>query len=284
MKFNPLRYSSSEDYSSDREETVEKGHKNLITVDIGKFEDICKKFRDHPDIKIKKLSGQDKEDFEVVISYVQLLYGTEYYKDFHSIVKKYFKKVTVKPGTVGGYFAGCLNKSGDGSCSVNCVGSMPLPKDEQGWHACDKAVILGERNGDTYNFNLVKPADNDNDEITYVFIETNNLHDFSGFTKEEKNELKKLGCKKIKLVGYKADGTSYSDLYDEPTEVDVVKHRKSFNGKKSKAKENFTSHGSHSSSDDQNNHWGMWLALGIFVILILIILMLLGYKYYKFRY
>ena len=278
MKFNPSRYSSSSEDRSEKEETVEKGHKNVIKVDIGKFEDICKKFKENPDVKIKKLSGQDKEDFEVITSYVKLLYGTEYYKDFHNIVKKYFKKLaTVKPGTVGGYFAGCLNSKSKEGCSVNCVGSMPLPKDEEGWNACDKAVILGEKSGDKYTFNVVKPADSQNDDVTYVFIETNNLHDFSGFTKEEKAELKKLGCKKIKLVGYKADGTSYSDLYDEPTEIDVVKHR---NVVKRNRGENFVSHGSNSSSSHDDSTTAVIVCV-IIVILIILILLALAYRYYR---
>ena len=111
--FNPSRYSSETDLNVS-DEVVEKGHKNILKVDIDKFEILCKKFRDQKDVKIKNLIGQNKEDFDLVVSYVHLLYGTEYYNTLYDKVKKYFKNVTGKPGTVGGYFSGCMNnKSGN---------------------------------------------------------------------------------------------------------------------------------------------------------------------------
>src|SRR6266496_5611090 len=78
-------------------------------IDLDRIKNICKDFRNKTHLKIKNLQGLDKENFNLVVSYVHLLYNTEYYRDFYNKIKKYFNDLSpVIPGTVGGYFAGCL--------------------------------------------------------------------------------------------------------------------------------------------------------------------------------
>ena len=104
--FNQEKFSGSSDISN---ETVEKGHKNTLKLDLEKIDDLCKKFREKKDLKIRKLSGSDKEDFDEMVSYVHLLHGSSHYSHLYERVKKHFKNVaSVKPGTVGAYFAGCM--------------------------------------------------------------------------------------------------------------------------------------------------------------------------------
>jgi hypothetical protein len=269
--FNPSKYSSDSNYSSSSifdsnsqtsldvsNEMVEKGHKNIIKVDIEKFDDLCKKFKEKKEMKIKNLTGNDKEDFDLIVSYVHLLYGTSHYDTLYEKVKKHFKNVkSVKHGTVGGYFAGCLVTSKDGfknldtGCKIGCAGSMPLPKNEDGGSFCDKGVILAEKNLKGYNFSVVQPG-NFNDD-SYLFIETNSLNDFAGFSKSEKEDLKALGCKKLKVIGYTSDMT-YSEIYENPKSVNEIKHRSVRSYKKK-----------------EDNNFG----IGIFIIIILIILILL---------
>ena len=253
--FNPSNYSTSSDIDVS-DEIVEKGHKNVLKVDIEKFDELCKKFKEIKDFKIKNLTGKDKEDFDLIVSYVHLLYGTSYYNNLYEKVKKHFKSInSVKAGTVGGYFAGCLVSKGK-SCSLTCAGSMPLPKDEEGWNSCDKAVIMAERNGDSYSFSFIKPANSEEDmNPAYVFVESES---FDGFNKYEKESLKALGCKKAKLIGYTSD-MNYSEL--ETKDVKDIKHRH----QKKKKKE------------EDNN---LWLLLIVFIILLIVFLALI-YKYYK---
>jgi len=259
--FNPSKYSYSTESDNNSvdvsDEVVEKGHKNILKVDIEKFEELCKKFSESKDMKIKKLSGKDKEDFDLVVSYVHLLYGTEYYGKLFEKVKKHFKSVkNVKPGTVGNYFAGCMVSKGNG-CSLACAGSMPLPKDEEGWSSCDKAVIMAEKTGERYNFSFIKPAISEEDlNPAYVFVES----DFEGFDEYEKENLKAMGCKKVKLIGYSSD-MNYSEM--ETSDVKNIRHRR----KKSINKK-------------ENNYW--WL-LVLFIILLIVFLVLL-YRYSQTRY
>ena len=245
MSFNPLKYSSSRDSSFDSQDTrdeslevsnevVEKGHKNILKVDIGKFEQICLKFREKYDLKIKNLTGEDRADFDLVVNYVHLLYGTSYYSHLYEKVRKHFRNVTnIRPGTLGSYFAGCLNGKDRNDisvgCSLGCAGSMPKPKEEDGWSFCDKAVIMAEKGENGYIFSVVKPGESQADfDPAYVFIEggnNKNSNKFTGFNKLEKANLKSLGCKKVKLVSYSEDMT-YSDVYDEAKSVDEIDERK----------------------------------------------------------
>lgn len=282
--FNPSKYSSDSNYSSSSnlnsslnkkenildvsDEMVEKGHKNIIKVDVDKFNKICKKFKDKKDLKIKNLSGIDKEDFDLIISYVHLLYGTSHYNTLYEKVKKHFKNIkNVKPGTIGGYFAGCLISSKDGNgnlesgCKIGCAGSMPLPKDEEGWNVCDKAVILAEKSSKGYSFSMVKPGDSiDETDPSYVFIESASLNDFTGFSHSEKEDLKALGCKKVKLIGYTSD-MSYSEFYDRPKYVHEIKHRYHPSDRKKKDNNSYT------------------VAIIAIIILIILILLCLFYLY-----
>lgn len=273
--FNPYNYSEtlSESYES-KDESVEikvKGHKNTVKVDVGEFDKLCKKFSFKPDLKIKSLSGQDKEDFNLMVSYVHLLYGTSYYKELYEKVKKHFKNINrVKPGTVGSYFAGCLVHSdvtdSDGlnpACSATCAGSMPLPKDEEGWSFCDKAVILAEKEKNGYVFNVVKPADTEEDlDPAYVFIESDSIDTFSGFAKSEKDNLRAMGCKKVHLVGYDSHGTNSYDFYGKAKKISEIKHRHSYSGKAKK------------------ENAGIALALILIILVFLVVMGYYGYKYY----
>jgi hypothetical protein len=296
MKFNPLKYSTTESTESSNdsyqqsvnnvvndssnsyqeESPVEKGHKNMVKVDLDKFEDLCKKFKDKKDIKIKNLIGQDKTDFDSVVNYVQLLYGTTYYNKLYEKVKKHFKNITYKPNTVGAYFMGCADNKYKGNimsgCSINCAGSMPLPKEEENWNFCDKAVILAEKAGKGYNFSFVKPAHSQEDlDPAYVFVESNSLKNFSGFCKEEKAHLRALGCKKVKLIGYSnsEDSLNYSEFYNEPKNVTELKHRRN-------QSQNF-SQSENSYEENCGWHWLLWLIVIIIIILILLAL----YKHRK---
>jgi hypothetical protein len=256
--FNPSRYSSDSDMDVS-DEVVEKGHKNILKVDLDKFEILCKKFKEKKELKIKNLTDQDKEDFDLVVSYVHLLYGTEYYNTLYDIVKKYFKTENVKPGTIGGYFSGCMNSKNTGNietgCSLACAGSMPVPKEEEDWASCDSAVIMGEKENGNYIFSLVKPGEDT--ESAYVFVESNS---FDGFTQYEKENLKALGCKNVKLIGYTSD-MNYSEFYKDSKPVNEIKHR----------------HIRHVKKHSKNNNW--LLIIVIFIILLIILGLL---KYYFF--
>jgi hypothetical protein len=279
MKFNQFKY-STDSYSNEShtEPSVEKGHKNTLNIDLNHFEEVCKNFKEKKDVKISNLVEDDKENFELIVSYIHMLYGTEYYKHLYERVKKHFKGISTKPGTIGGYFAGCINGAKNNSldiqagCGIGCAGSMPLPQDEKGWNFCDKAVILAEKNNNGYTFSFLKPSQSEEDlNPAYVFVESNDQK-FSGFSKEEKDYLKALGCNKVKLIGFSSnsdENVSYSEFTKEPKSVEEIELRSHKN----------KHHNNHIKNHKKNecNNWWIWL------ILILVILILLCFVCHKYK-
>ena len=240
--FNPLQFSLKSilpvgpDRTEEKfEEIVTKGGNKIIKVDIDHFDKLCKSFRNKAHLKIKNLTGKDKDDFNLMVSYVHFLYGTSYYNTFYKKVEKHFsnlKEITV--GTVGGYFAGCLNTASNSfdainqtGCSAICAGAIPRPKGDEGWSFCDRAVIFADKNKNGYSFNFLKEAESEEElDNVYLFLEHTDIDDFKGFTKTEKNELRKMGVENVHVVGCDEKGTKYVDLYSS-IDVENIKERKS---------------------------------------------------------
>lgn len=219
--FNPLLYSAPVSYPP-------INYNRTVKVDIGKFDKLCKKFRDIPHEKIKHLRGRDREDFNLVVSYIHLLASDEdYYKFYDKVTQHFYDLKEVAPGTVGSYFAGCLVNTPFSSdkpgCSAVCAGSIPKPKDEEGWSFCDNTVIFAEKVNRKYEFTILKESDSD---LSYIFVEETNLEDFEGFSKQEKEKLSKMGVFNVHLVGCDEKGTKYVDL-DQCGVFDIKERQKS---------------------------------------------------------
>jgi hypothetical protein len=279
--FNPSQYSELSESSIDMSsEMVEKGHKNNVKVDMEKFEEMCKNFRDKKDYKIKKLGGEDKKNFDLVVNYVHMLYGTPFYTKLFERVRKHFKNMGAsKPGTIGSYFSGCLYAMSDKEnnmlpgCKVACAGSMPLPQDEEGWSFCDKAVIIGEKQHDGYVFSIVKPAEDDSDyDPCYVFVEG----EFSGLSSDEKKNLQDLGCKTVKLVSY--SGEDYKEICEKDVSEIDERNSEVSNEKKIKKENVIKNDHRHKKHDESSTFW----VFIVFLILIILLLFLV-YRYYKMK-
>lgn len=100
--FNSFQYNQVDDKDTEEErfeEIVTKDGNKIFKVDIGHFDKLCEKFRLLSDMKIKNLTGKDKDDFNLMVSYVHLLYGTSYYDKFYKKVKKHFSSLSkIIPG------------------------------------------------------------------------------------------------------------------------------------------------------------------------------------------
>ncbi len=273
--FNPFNYATTplpennqeniSDLEEKFDEIVTKGGKKVFKVDIGHFDKLCRKFKDKCDVRIKNLNGSDKEDFKLMVSYVRLLYGTNYYEHLHKKVERYFGDLDrVRPGTVGGYFGGCLASTSFDNhpgCAVSCAGSVPRPKDEEGWSFCDKAVIFADREKDGYKFSVLKEPEYDDElDPCYIFVEHTDLHDFEGFSREEKDELLRMGVDNLYLIGCDSNGTEYINLYDEVCQLKDVKHRRSTNV-----------------NEDKSN---LGLALILIVIFLLLVVLFFGWRFW----
>lgn len=240
QSFNPSEYDPSVisedseynvDFSqSDDGNIVTKGKKDTLKVDMGKFSEIISYFRQSPHKRIDELVGSDNDNFKLIVRYVELLYDTDAYPHLFKIVEEQFKDLEcVKPGTVGGYLSGCLIKSKFPipGCSAVCSNAIPMPKGSSKYEQCDQAVILAEKNGSNkYKFSVLKQADIENkDKPTIIHINTTDVHAWPGFSREEKEQLRSMGCTNIHIYGYTDDCNKHVDLYGSPINLDDVKIR-----------------------------------------------------------
>ena len=277
QSFNPFNYSSNKSTEKSLEnikeskeninKIISKGDKNAFKIDIGHFGRLCKEFKDKHNLYIKNLDGKDKENFKLMVTYVRLLHGTNYYEHLYKQVKKYFGELSnVKPGTVGGYFGGCLsinNFKDTVSCSASCGSTIPTPNENEEWSFCDKAVFFAEYNPeqDEYEFTVLKESKGENDlDSCYVFVEHTDLHDFKGFTRKEKEQLKHMGIHDFHLIGCNTDGTKYINLYGDVCSLKNVKNRKKY-----------------TKSNNTNNT----LIIGLAFMLALAVLLFFGWKYWQ---
>ena len=105
----------------DNDDIVIKGENINFKVDMKLLEKHLDYFRDQHHLKINELTGEDRERFNNIVSNVQLMFNTPFYKKFHQKIESRFGNLEhVNPGTIGGYMNGCLVKSkfpGNPNCS-----------------------------------------------------------------------------------------------------------------------------------------------------------------------
>lgn len=256
-------------FDGETSDVTTKGDNKAFKIDTKKFAELCEKFRKNPDKRIDELTGQDKDDFNLIVSYVQLLFDTDYYKYLYAKVEDKFKDLKyVKPGTVGGYLAGCLinnNFHGKAGCSLTCAGAAPLPKDDENYLPCDRAVVWAEYKSDNKNIyafhlNVLKPADNKEDlDPLYLYVTSenksfNNVHEFPGLSKSEKEQLVNMGVNKVHIFSYTSEH-KYIDLYGRPVNLKDVKNR----------------------TNNSSGNGGLGLAITLIVIFIILLIVFFGW-------
>jgi len=223
-----------------KDQIVNKGGSELLKIDVAKLDTMLADLRAHQQVAIRDLSlpqyKELSEEFKQMVSYVNILYDSNSYQSLHTLVKKHFGDLSqVNPGTIGAYFAGChLDTSfsnedpANASCSIICAGSMPKPKDEDNWSFCKQTVIWAVYNGNTFSFTTLNRAADKENALVFVNYPSNDA--FIGFSEAEKNNLSRMGVKKVQLYGYQEGSNEYTafnsngfaDVKDLKSRVQIV--------------------------------------------------------------
>lgn len=202
--------------------------------DVISIEDLRNKLANlkaNANVKIRKLSGQLKEDFDSLAQYVAWIYNTESYPLLYAEIQNYFSPDdTYYPGTIGAYCGGCLVKRKDGlltrGCTVICAGSIPPPYEDPDWDFCSDLVIWAVYNGEAFEFTTLNEVDNEKDDKAIIFIEYNSLDSFPGFSEEEKKTLREHGINQVRLVYYNPEGNPmYKEVSGGFVSLDSIKTR-----------------------------------------------------------
>jgi hypothetical protein len=223
---------------------IKDSHSNLRII---RLNDICERLdrlRLKSSLPLRSLTGQDAEDYRTLVRYVSDLYDTDVYSLFYDEVRKRFKDLpTPEPGTIGAYFGGCLAPSNHGlkcmepACSVICAGSLQPLRDFSPeehlfpilsgsedktnsilppnlfcqytlvWAIYDNTLLDGG-----YQFTRIHECTNSDHIIVFLDVKTLPGKSFTGFTDSEKEQLKRLGAKKVNLISYSSDFQVYKEL------------------------------------------------------------------------
>lgn len=255
-----------------------------ISIDLNDLRTKLTEMRRISDRPIKKLHGTEADTYRKFIRYANLLYNTDAYKDYYNEIHHVFKDIDhVEPGTVGGYFAGCLMK-GDlpdtmlPGCSILCAGSMQPSKSDQ--YQCQYPVVWAHPENGKYQFSLLSTpsssssssnkssssysADDSRKIVLYLASDQN----FKGLSEDEKLKLlqvvhynaDKRGEPLVNVVKYSKNGQSYQQLLGGFVPLSKIPNRSGF-------------------LDGTSSGSGNWLLLIIFVIIVIIVLAILWKLY-----
>ena len=205
--------------------SVPKGA-NTVKLDINLIDRTLGKLRSKESLKIDNIKGQTKEDFDLIVTYVNVLYDTSKYHIIFDLVKKHFsdlKKIT--PGTIGAYLGGCIIDTSFSDtmpgCSVSCAGSLPRPGDEEGWEFCGQTVVWGLHDGKKYTFTKVHETEDPTHSILH--LNCTNYNTCRGFTEEDKKALHDMGIDRVTIYGYRSNGKDHIKLTDDPVDVSDIR-------------------------------------------------------------
>lgn len=267
QSFKPNLYTSSNNINQSvpqsDDEIIIKGENFKYAVNMNLLEEYLEHFKNQPNLKIHELSGSDREKFNTIVSHVQLLFNTPFYKKLYEKVECKFSNLEhVQPGTIGGYMSGCLVKSkfpGNPNCSPLCLNGIPNPKNLETHGPCSDRIIMAEYVTDSegksgYIFTSLKsgPDNHDSDEHTILYTNCKNIHDFKGFTPNEKDILYNMNVSNVQL--YFMDSHTYSSIMN----IHDIKTNK---GTPVIAKE------------------GKGMGLFLIIIIVILILLFLGWKF-----
>lgn len=216
--FKPSKYEGSNSIES-IDEIASKDETETMKIDLSNIEDTLSLLRANDKKMIKELTGELDEKFRLFVSYVQLLYETDYYPMIYNLVKAKFSDLDeIRPGTIGAYLGGCLAdikiNNAMPSCTPVTVRSMPPPKNSDSstqWTFCDNTIIWAEAKADGH-YNLTVLNQIPDSDRALIFVNETRAEDFPGFSFQEKDTLHRMGINEARIIGYTQSGRDYIDL------------------------------------------------------------------------
>jgi hypothetical protein len=161
-------------------------------------------------VPISQLDDSLLEDFTSISRNISDLLGTDGYNLLFKEIQNKFptSELSVKPGTVAGYFVGCFVPSNfkyGNNCSLACLTGAPQFYDEFDCDSCKKNIYISPTDGDLTK--LVSGTEDINTAIVYI------QPPFQGFTSEEIQKLKSDGINQLVFSYYDKNQYLTSDIY-----------------------------------------------------------------------
>lgn len=174
--------------------------------------------------KIRDLSEDERQNFEIITENISLFYNTDAYAQVYDLINAQFsdllKQGDIRAGTLSGYIGGCaIEKDFKQSCSLYCAGMPPLNP----YDACRTFVMLAlwneagekdERKEGYYNFEVLQESESHAKAI--VYCEKRGGDDEGIFSKEELDIFRGAGVEKLQVIVYSGEmkDRQYQIKYD----------------------------------------------------------------------
>lgn len=146
------------------------------------------------EVPIKSLEDNSsvKGALNSIKNLIAAVQSTTGYPAVYGVIMKEFRNVkTATPGTIGGYFMGCLINSNTPSdaCSLACVEGLQPPGGHNGFKKCDHLVIV-------YKNGRFETKSNGGDTTRADLYVSQN---FNGFNKGMFDQLNTVGIKSVRM-------------------------------------------------------------------------------------
>ena len=166
--------------------------------------------------QITDLSDVGKYNYQSVVETIKSTYDTPAYNDVYTQINAYFYNITPIPGTVGGYFAGCLRHNQfpeNPGCAMSCVNAVQ-PPENTGFQPCKILIIQATFVNGNYMFRSLNSDVVASSHQAYIYVDSMTLNDFKGFSVSERQHLNSLGISEISIVSPRQLDGSYINLTD----------------------------------------------------------------------
>lgn len=221
---------------------------------------------------IKNLAHDQTESFKSVVEALRLLHGSQALYDIVlTDIRSVFGDVkTIIPGTVAAFFIGCFNDdkfNGPLGCSPKCAASLPPTENTPGYSNCENLVLL-YINGEFSSLNEKESS------FAYIHVLSSQ---FSGFSKENIDQLSQAGIQTAAIVYGNDDGT-YQEITN-PVTLDQLPQRADTPISKMQANAVTASPESSSASSSSSTNVAAIVFI-VVIILIIILLLVILYRSY----
>lgn len=181
----------------DGKQTFTKGTK-VYEVSEEQLRIILRKLRPSAEVPILALTGESKENYDLIVEFVSHFYSSGNYAQLHKIITEEFSDLgKLSPGTVGAYMLGSI--ATDDNCHPLSVSSAP--SSSPSYKPCTERVLLATHCEGEYDFTPLNIVDSCN---VVIYLPEKN---FTGFSAKEKEKLKDLGVEFVDLRAYDGNKT-----------------------------------------------------------------------------
>lgn len=192
-----------------------------VNVDMRKFRALVETLRPFSQTTTNDLPSSIAETNAAVIQIVKSTAGSSQQQQIMGVIREVFQDIPaseVKPNTIAAKFIGCHFNSCPGipiGCGPLCAGSLGNDANLSGWKPCEVSVYMFDKG----SFSILTHGSTDQKQA-FIYVQ----RDFTGFTREQIDTLKRNGIERVRIVflDETSTGTNCQQMHTEFVGVDTL--------------------------------------------------------------